>query len=906
MFNSDSDSDTGTGWSNLSFSNISFENMKDKTLWNVNDWDLVTTTPFKVFDVDKSQFYCEFNKHKSNNLVFKFKLLKGPPSKVGIKIEIIDQTNKDETTSRFRQIMFENNQEFYTFDTSISIETVDEMTYKNNLKILFQFTTSKIRNSKNNSAFAKIVQPPVRMSPLSKKVNKNEIQTANSPSKPTKSVNEPKNSDFEKRIKEIQLKLPYKAKETEQQVKIPSPLPQKEKIQKSNTDISKNTINKQGFQIKESIKDENESFEGFPKPFEDNDFPDTPKRETPKKIQNSPIYVSDSSSTTPAKTGFNGIINQGNTCYMNSYLQALFHIPAFRSLIYHIDTSDVKPREKSIPFSLQKLFASLQLGTSPASTKDLTRALGWSEFEIMEQHDIEEFATKLLDVLEAKLKGTKFQNAIADLFKGISTSIFDCTKIDFKSSTDNTFYDLQMTVQNIPSLRESFNLYTQAEDLVGESQYDTEIHGKQDAKYCTKFKHLPKVFCLLLNRFISDSRGTHKYNSKFEFETEIDLKQYMVENCDPKEETNYQLYGVLVHSGSSYAGHYYSYLKIADEWYKFNDTAVTRSTEEMAVKDNFGGPWYSTSLSYMSVITPSKEKPYSAYVLIYIRKDSFNELFYPISNDEIPDHVIKHESPISSPQHNPHFSFEDKEYYLISESSLKQNAKSYHQIDLHNTENAILMKVKPYLITIDEFIDEVATAVNMKPYEIRVWSINEETGRINSLITRSDDTADSLKEKTFFVEFVKDNEEIEYKTLFLSYFFSPRLSSPFTFMKKMLINASITTFDDLIVESRKILNLEDNVEMVVFYLTENGQLIQTDPSSIVSDSCKDNGTTLVFQCKNPLEAPLSKFELEISSDLESDDGFEVEPTKKPAFDISFSPGMNAIDIIKQINANRKH
>ena len=59
------------------------------------------------------------------------------------------------------------------------------------------------------------------------------------------------------------------------------------------------------------------------------------------------------------------------------------------------------------------------------------------------------------------------------------------------------------------------------------------------------------------------------------FEEIIDLKDY----CDKdlyKENTKYRLFGTINHFGSINSGHYYSYIRIGEDWYKFNDSKVQK------------------------------------------------------------------------------------------------------------------------------------------------------------------------------------------------------------------------------------------------------------------------------------------------------------------------------------------
>ena len=134
-----------------------------------------------------------------------------------------------------------------------------------------------------------------------------------------------------------------------------------------------------------------------------------------------------------------GLINQGATCYLNSFIQTLFHLPAFRRLIYDIPITGSEDPNRSIPLNLQRLFYQMQFSGSSCSTVNLTKSLGWNSFKPFEQNDIEEFSRDLIDTLEEKMKGTKFENSIANLFRGRFRNRIRCKKIEFQTCKEEHF-----------------------------------------------------------------------------------------------------------------------------------------------------------------------------------------------------------------------------------------------------------------------------------------------------------------------------------------------------------------------------------------------------------------------------------------------------------------------------------
>ncbi|XP_068965788.1 ubiquitin carboxyl-terminal hydrolase 47-like isoform X1 [Bombus flavifrons] len=95
---------------------------------------------------------------------------------------------------------------------------------------------------------------------------------------------------------------------------------------------------------------------------------------------------------------------------------------------------------------------------------------------------------------------------------------------------------------------------------------------------------------------------------------------------------NYELFSIMIHSGSASGGHYYAYIKDfrTNEWFCFNDQSVTQITHDDIQKTYGGG----STRSYFTGAYSST----NAYMLMYRQIDSARNAL-PIQVQDFPKHI---------------------------------------------------------------------------------------------------------------------------------------------------------------------------------------------------------------------------------------------------------------------------
>ncbi|XP_024515070.1 ubiquitin carboxyl-terminal hydrolase 12 [Selaginella moellendorffii] len=348
------------------------------------------------------------------------------------------------------------------------------------------------------------------------------------------------------------------------------------------------------------------------------------------------------------ETGFVGLKNQGATCYMNSLLQTLYHIPYFRKAVYHMPTTENDVPSNSIPLALQSLFYKLQYSDTSVATKDLTKSFGWDTYDSFMQHDVQELNRVLCEKLEDKMKGTAVEGTIQQLFEGHHMNYIECINVDYKSTRKESFYDLQLDVKGCKDVYASFDKYVEVEKLEGDNKYHAEQNGLQDAKKGVLFIDFPPVLQLQLKRFEYDfTRDTMvKINDRYEFPLELDLDRedgkYLSPDADRSVRNLYTLHSVLVHSGGVHGGHYYAFIRptLSDQWYKFDDERVTKEEVKRAFEEQYGGEEELPQTNPGFNNPPFKFTKYSnAYMLVYIRESDKDKVICNVDVKDIAEHL---------------------------------------------------------------------------------------------------------------------------------------------------------------------------------------------------------------------------------------------------------------------------
>ncbi|KAK5941021.1 ubiquitin-specific protease ubp15 [Knufia obscura] len=434
-------------------------------------------------------------------------------------------------------------------------------------------------------------------------------------------------------------------------------------------------------------------------------------------------------------TGMVGLKNQGATCYLNSLLQSLYFTGSFRKAVYQIPTDEDATKTNSA-YTLQRLFYRLQKDKNAVSTNELTGSFGWDTRQIFEQQDVQELSRILMDKLETRMKGTAADNALAKLFVGKSKTYIDCINVNYESSRIEDFWDLQLNVRGNRNLDESFKDYIQVETLDGENKYDAgPPHGLQDAKKGVIFEEFPPVLHLQLKRFEYDINrdAMMKVNDRHEFPDQIDLTPYLSPDAKKSEPWDYQLHGVLVHSGDFNAGHYYAFLKPAKDgfFYRFDDDRVTRATMKEVLEDNYGGE-YPASMNGIAQRQPytrgtSTKRSMNAYMLVYIRKSRLDQVLPGVKDDDVPSHIERRITEEKAELERRKKEREEAHLYIALGVLSDKSFKQHHWFDLTNydadqkdpaavTVHRVLRQKK-----VGEFAAEIAEELGVDSDQVRFW-----------------------------------------------------------------------------------------------------------------------------------------------------------------------------------------
>lgn len=290
-----------------------------------------------------------------------------------------------------------------------------------------------------------------------------------------------------------------------------------------------------------------------------------------------------------------GLVNLGNTCYMNAVLQSLYSIESFRN---HILTKAGRATsDKVLTSELCALFKSMQGSTSshisPANFK-YAFSRYQAKFSGLGQQDAQEFLRYLINGVHeesnqasrrtrrsgpprapetaneawSQYRDIVDDSPLVDLVVGQLCSTIVCGQCQNKSYCWDPFWDLSLPLVRG---RYSLKLSDVLEEFTAKETLDSDerpicSHCKRATRSTKQISlsRLPQVLILHLKKFTNDG---YKLTSP---DIKID-KQLTFNNSA----TTYTLKACISHHGhSSSSGHYTSHCEYSSRWFHFNDDRV--------------------------------------------------------------------------------------------------------------------------------------------------------------------------------------------------------------------------------------------------------------------------------------------------------------------------------------------
>jgi ubiquitin carboxyl-terminal hydrolase 34 len=177
-------------------------------------------------------------------------------------------------------------------------------------------------------------------------------------------------------------------------------------------------------------------------------------------------------------TGYAGMRNLSNTCYLNSLFTQLFMNPNFRECILNADVTDPEDKQKLL-HEIQKLFAAMQetwlKAVDPMSVSEAVITYEGTPIDVSLQMDVDEFYNLLFDRLENQIATPQGKQQFRNFYGGQLVQQIKSKDCPHVSERLEPFSAIQCEIKGKSSLDESLKAYIEGEVMEGGKDFEISI-----------------------------------------------------------------------------------------------------------------------------------------------------------------------------------------------------------------------------------------------------------------------------------------------------------------------------------------------------------------------------------------------------------------------------------------------